>query len=161
FLNSINLFSQEFIIENYNYSGFHNFFLKCDSLKDSFSGRRLIKTQFKNDSIYIYLDYVDGKKIKATGYFKNGKKYRETNYDGRHLNGSDSRYYKDGQIEFRLQYNHGSKIPPMIYWYEDGRIKTISNISEDNNGTSLEFYPNGNIHIIETAYPLRSSIKKL
>jgi antitoxin component YwqK of YwqJK toxin-antitoxin module len=119
-------------------------FLKGDSIKNSlFTGTDSFYINQDRIKILIVIYYESGKKIKATGYYDNGQKYRESHFNGSVNDGSDSAWYKNGQVSFSSSYRNGVVKFPYYSWYENGKLKEFNTYDQNKNtGTILEWYPN-------------------
>lgn len=146
----LNQFSQSEEIEILNQpkESIYNYF-KCTPHKNSnFSGTDTITV----DSITIYIEYKEGKKYSAKGYYSNDSLYRETYYNGKTFNGFNIRYYKNGQKAYQGYYENGKLIPPTISWYENGNYRNVNDCNSENEGTSVFFHENGRVSHIEKYY---------
>lgn len=119
-------------------------FAYCKPLKDTtFTGIKKTTILEGNDTILIDIYYNKGKKLKVNGYFQNGKKYIESNFNGYNSEGRDFEYYKNGNKKLEI-YTENGKARSTMEWYENGNIKTLSYYAESDNRLIIkQFYETG------------------
>lgn len=95
------------------------------------------------DTIKVFLEYVAGERIKATGYYTNGNKYRETNYKSKKEFGHEIIYHPNGNPSLYYFNDEENKYPvPGIHFYPDGSVKCLS-YKIDSIERSYCYYPSG------------------
>lgn len=153
FLVISNLFCQRIVneIEDFKSKNIYNYFLKCKKHSiENFTGvdtaYGIINIDsvigiYKEEKILITLNYNNGKKIKAIGYYDNGQKYRETNFNGTDRDGFDIIWYKNGQKEALMYLRNGKFIIPYLSWYENGNLKKYQDYNfNGTQGAMKEWY---------------------
>lgn len=95
------------------------------------------------DTIKVFLEYVAGERVKATGYYTNGNKYRETNYKSKKRYGHEIIYHPNGNPIAYNFYGQENKYPtPDISFYPDGSVKCLG-YKIDSMERSYCYYPSG------------------
>ena len=131
-------------VEIFNFSG--NVFFSYDKHADStFSGTDTVyMNTHRKVLIKVIVQYENGEKIKATGYYSDGVLHRETHYNGRTLHGRDTRWYHNGQKEFQAYYENGITVMPRVKWYEEGNLESVYDRDTALNvGGAIGWHPNG------------------
>ncbi|MDZ4727363.1 MAG: hypothetical protein SH817_14490 [Leptospira sp.] len=79
-------------------------------------------------------------------YFSNGRVSEKGNYDGGNKSGDWVRYYPDTKIESKGSYVEDHKTGDWFYYYPDGRKEAVENYSETGELIKrITFYPNGSV----------------
>ena len=123
----------------------NSIFVFADNHTDStYSGIDTVFSLSNKEIIMVLLEYKSGRKVKATGYYDNGQKYRESFFKENTLDGLDTKWYKNGKKEFQTYSENGIEIFPLIIWYENGKLESYSDYNQkENKGTIKVWYENG------------------
>ena len=75
-------------------------------------------------------------------YYEDGKIKRKTPTKG--LMGLDIGYYRNGNVEFSIEYDGKEWNGKWLYYYDDGKIQQITYYQNNElNGACTEYYKNG------------------
>ncbi|MCK4662471.1 MAG: hypothetical protein KAT68_06380 [Bacteroidales bacterium] len=128
-------------------------FIECENHHDiSFTGIDTVYGEMKNENIVIHLEYKNGQKYKAIGYYSNNQTYRECTFKNNKKNGFDMIWYKNGQKKYLTYYKKDKILYPIIGWHNNGNLSSF--IDEDNKVTK-SWFVNGNIE--EESSPIDST----
>ena len=135
-------------VEKLSFESIHSLFLNAENHSDTvYSGIDTIFSKINSEEIMVCIKYENSMKVKTTGYYNNGTKYREIFYTNQKLHGLSSRWYKNGQLEYIIFFENGSIILPEYYWYENGVLEEISYTDPKNINIyfSKKWYENGTL----------------
>lgn len=108
------------------------------------------------EKIMAVREYVNGKKVKATGYFDNGNKFIEANFNGRNRHGMMMQWYKGGQRSCQIFFDEGKIISSGISWYPDGSLESYADpVDNMDKARTMQFFPDGKL--MKTSTPIENT----
>jgi antitoxin component YwqK of YwqJK toxin-antitoxin module len=126
---------------------YQKFFFKPDiHLIQTYSGIDSIYFLSAEGKINVILSYQNGVKVFACGYYENGHKCAETDFNELGIHGVNISYYSNGQKKYYRFFKNGIQVFPEILWYENGNILAIIDKSDlTNMYNSIKWYESGEI----------------
>lgn len=126
------------------------YFVDCEPHHNSlFTGIDTAYFITNQGKIEVILEYENGEKVKATGYYENGNKYWEANFNGETLHGLDIVYFKNGNKKYQRYCENGKQIYPVIMWYESGNISQIGDVNEKmGKEKTVRLYESGKLESV-------------
>lgn len=120
-------------------------FLKCSPHPDStFCGIDTVFCLDSGEKITVLIEFVNGHKIRATGFYNNGQKYRETNFNGYDRNGTDIKWYKNGAINWYMYLKDGRMSFPYFSFHLNGMLERYCDYDRKlNREFEKVWQPNG------------------
>lgn len=103
------------------------------------------QTQGVSEKIMVLIDFVNGIKVRATGYYDNGAVYRESHFNSTGMNGMDWAYYKNGQLFFFQAYKNNGYVLPFFSFYPNGHLKYYVDMKL---AVQKKWYENGKLEMI-------------
>ncbi|RDE62321.1 toxin-antitoxin system YwqK family antitoxin [Psychrilyobacter piezotolerans] len=116
--------------------------ISCDKREELFS-----KTQKRNGLIYI-----TNEKKPYTGillkYYKNGQIKEKLNFEQGKYHGENISYYEDGQIKEKFNFEHDQLDGEMISYYKNGQVEARFNFKQGKqDGENFSYYKNGQVEM--------------
>lgn len=102
--------------------------------------------------IEVKIEYKNGQKVSAIGFYKNGNMYRECYFQNLKKTGYDIIRYENSQMMYLTYFVNGVAIEPTMKWYESGEVEAL--IYSDSH--SFSWYKNGNFR--EKNSPIKGTI---
>jgi antitoxin component YwqK of YwqJK toxin-antitoxin module len=112
--------------------------------KEPYSGKGF--SIYKDGNFKIQGTLKDGKMVNRTEWkwYKNGQKWSEGNWENGKVNGLWTYWYENGQKNFEGTYKNGLKDGPWMSWYDNGqKFYEESYKNDKRDGTFKGWYQNG------------------